>query len=112
MVTFSGTHVHVEAAGGQVVQGGGLHAEVDDGDGADALAFRRQRVRFRAPRPRTERFAPAIGADSRTMRELVRVAEAGVVTGEDSGAHHADRAQPPGDRPGVDAADADDPLAR
>ena len=102
--------VHVEAARGQVVQGGGLHAEVDDGDGADALALRLQRVALAATETTEERFAPAIGAESRTIVSWFESPSAGIVAGEDSGPHHADRAQPPGDRPGVDAADADDPL--
>ena len=102
-----GQHVHLDAALGHPVRGHRLDAEVDRGDGEASLPHRRDDVRLRRSSPRRPgRRRPSPGCASTRSSSA-----AGSVSPLDTpDPHRAALAQVPGQRAGVDPADADDAL--
>ncbi len=101
--------MHVEAARSQVVECGRLDAQVEHGDGSDALPHRRHRERLRCRDFCREVEARHRGAAAHEV-ELFPVAQLEVGAGEDAGTHGAGRTDVAGDGTRIDPADADDTL--
>jgi len=104
-----GNDMHLETAGGEVVEGGRLHSEVEDGDGTDPLPLRRDAEQRRGGDHRREVEAGHLGR-AEHQGELLLVGQCGVRAGEDAGTHRPGVPKPPGHRPRVYAADPNDPL--
>jgi hypothetical protein len=101
--------VDVEAALRQVVHGRGLHSEVDDRDGAHALALGGHRVLL-GRRDGGGEVHPLHLRAAEDQRELLLLPQGEVVAREDAGAHRAGRADVARDRAGVDTRDPDDAV--